>query len=379
MRLVFFCNYLNHHQVAVADALYEQLKDDFWFVTTRRSSEQYMKGGDDYSTRPYCFCAELDERSRQRAEQLAIEADVALFGAESQHFAVTRAKARKDGLSFEMGERWLKRGWKNMLSPVLLRWLRNYWFYYQKRPFYKLNSSAFGAQDHYQMHTYRGRCFKWGYFTQAEADYVRREQKSALSLLWVGRFLDWKHPEMAVELADRLKNKGIPFRLDMIGDGPAKEHVKALCTQLGLEDVVTLQGSLANNAVRTAMREHDILLQTSNRYEGWGVVANEAMGCGCVLVGSDAVGAVPYLVRDGENGLIFESENVDSLADKVQLLWDKPAQREAMSLRGWETLTGLWSPRQAAANLLQLIDDLLHGRKCSLREGPCSEDLVSRG
>lgn len=377
MKLVFFCNYLNHHQVAVADAFYSLLHDEFRFVATRQSAERYMKGGQDYSTRPYCVCSEEDATSRNEAIRLAQESEIALFGAESQYFAVLRAKNKNaDALSFEIGERWLKRGWMNIFSPVLMRWLINYWLYYRHRPFYKLNSSAFGAEDHYKMRTYRGRCYKWGYFTEAEPEYSSADECSKVRLLWVGRFLEWKHPELAVNLAYRLKTAGRMFCLDMIGEGPELENMKRRCLELEMNDVVSFLGSQTNQEVKQTMKNHDVVLLTSDRNEGWGVVANEAMSCGCVLVGSDQVGSVPYLVQDGENGLIFASEDIDSLESKVEYLLDHPAQRKRIAQQGWNTLSGLWSSKMAANNLLQLIQDLQQGRECSVFEGPCSIDIV---
>ena len=40
--------------------------------------------------------------------------------------------------------------------------------------------------------------------------------------------------------------------------------------------------------------------------DGWGAVANEAMNSACALVAGHMIGAVPYLIRQGENGLIYE-------------------------------------------------------------------------
>ena len=44
---------------------------------------------------------------------------------------------------------------------------------------------------------------------------------------------------------------------------------------------------------------------TSNQEEGWGVVVNEAMNSGCVVIGSNLAGSVPYLIENGKNGLIY--------------------------------------------------------------------------
>lgn len=44
------------------------------------------------------------------------------------------------------------------------------------------------------------------------------------------------------------------------------------------------------------------------------------MSNGCVLIGSNAIGSIPYLLVDGSNGLVFESCNLDSLCEKVKYL-----------------------------------------------------------
>ena len=110
MNLVFYTNYLNHHQVLVADELYHLLGDGFCFVATLPHNEKELKGGADYSTRSYCILAAESDSAHEKALYMAREADACVFGACSQVYAVERAKKNPNGLSFEMGERWLKHG-----------------------------------------------------------------------------------------------------------------------------------------------------------------------------------------------------------------------------------------------------------------------------
>lgn len=117
MKLTVFANFLNHHQVQVMDQLYNLLGNDFHFVVTLLSDQEYMKGGGDYSNRPYCLCALKDKSTYTEALRLSIESEACVFGADSCEFAIVRAKQNPMGLSFEMGERWLKRGWVNVMSP----------------------------------------------------------------------------------------------------------------------------------------------------------------------------------------------------------------------------------------------------------------------
>ena len=102
MKLTVFTNFLNHHQVQVMDQLYNLLGNDFRFVTTLLSDQEYMKGGDDYSNRSYCLCAARDKSTFTEALRLAIESETCIFGADSYEFAIARAKQNPMGLSFEM-------------------------------------------------------------------------------------------------------------------------------------------------------------------------------------------------------------------------------------------------------------------------------------
>lgn len=172
MKLVFFSNSLNHHQVNVADEFYKILGQEYAFVTTIDTRKVELKGGVDYSSRPYCIKAGNEEEAHRKAMQLARTAKVCVFGAESLAYAIERAKTPNCGLSFELSERWLKRGLINILSPRLLRSMWHYHTLFRKKPFYKLCSSAFAASDQHKLFSYPNRCFKWGYFTKTAAGHT---------------------------------------------------------------------------------------------------------------------------------------------------------------------------------------------------------------
>ena len=405
MKVTFYWNFLNHHQVSVADAMYELLGEDFRFVATLMRDERELKGGVDYSTRPYCILAGESEEAHREAMRLAVESDVCVFGACSQEYAIKRAQVKPEKLAFECGERWLKRGWVNVLSPNLRAWWLNYMRYYRHANFYKLCSSAYTAVDDVRLFAYKGRHFKWGYFTCVDAsgefgnerfrelgnrgtrdltsearkncvetseDVSTTENKSA-TILWCARFLSWKHPELAVRLAERLKKVGYQFHLDFIGSGEQLKPTEMLAERLELRDCISFLDNMPNAEVLQQMRQHDIFLFTSDKNEGWGAVANEAMSNGCCLLGSDAIGSVPYLVTDGATGMIFKSCDLDSLYEKVKYLLDNPEERQRMARDGQIRLQKVWSPENAAKSLLQLIDDLQHGRQTSILQGPCSK------
>lgn len=374
MNLVIFGNYLNHHQAPLADELYGLLGDRFTFVQTEKTDWREMKGGNDYSTRPYFMCAAESQENQDRAWALVRTCDVALFiGIESIKFEIERARVAPEKLSFEVSERWFKRGWINILSPRLLTHIWYYHTLFSKARIYKLCASAYAAADLRHLHLFGNRCFKWGYFTEpAQENDTPKPAAQPIKLLWCARFIDWKHPELAIQLAARLKAEGALFVLHMLGDGELRPQMEQLVADLQLTASVNFLGNLPNAEVRQQMREHDIFVFTSDQNEGWGTVANEAMSEGCVLVGADAIGAVPYLVNDGETGMVFKSGNLDSLFEKVNFLMHNPSAMIRIAEAGKKQIKERWSPANAARNLLQLIETLQQKRPNAIVQGPCS-------
>ena len=192
-------------------------------------------------------------------------------------------------------------------------------------------------------------------------------------MLWTARFIDWKHPEIPVEIARRLKADGYAFRLDMIGTGVMKERIQSLIDKNGLHGHVKLLGTLSPEEVRHQMEKHQLFLFTSDQNEGWGAVLNEAMNSGCCVVANRQIGSVPFLLQDGFNGCVYETGDVDRLYQKVKDLLDNPERPKSMGKNAYETIVDQWSAQPAAERLVTLIKSLQDGRKTPYEEGPCSK------
>lgn len=375
MLFVFFCNFLNHHQVLVADELYCRLQGQFVYVSTMPAKAELLKGGQDYSSiRQYCIRAFDSKENDEKALDLAKNADVCIFGADSLKYAIERAKYSK-GLTFEVAERWLKRGVLNLCSPRLLRWLFTYHFIFPDKNWYKLCANSYTSQDDEKLLAYKNKHYKWGYFVSPKLNNVVKHSEDNLSvrILWCARFLRLKHPELVICLAARLKKEGYKILIDMLGDGEIKEEMCAFADKLCVSDIVRFHGSVSNDDVNKKMAESDIFLFTSDKREGWGVVMNEAMNNECCVVASDAIGSTHFLVNDGETGVIFKSCNIESLYEKVKWLLDNPEERIRIAKQGYKSITEIWSPHNAVKNLLALIDDLKNGKETPITVGPCSK------
>lgn len=387
MKIVFFSNFINHHQVLVSDRLYNLTNQSYVFVETTPIPDSFVKSGYPTFEKPYLLKAWESAEKLDIAHKLAKEADVAIFSSMCfKSFAIERLKSKK--LTFEMSERWLKRGIINLFSPNLWKHQFTYYKYARNAPSYMLCCSAFAANDYYLLKSYKDRCFKWGYFTQvdenANYDSFANNDSEKVRIMWCARFLKWKHPELVVKMAATLKDKGYRFVVDMYGgEGNSAKYDKvfpqkrleSMIEKYGVQDIVKLKGVCPNLEILSAMQSHNIFLFTSDRNEGWGAVANEAMANGCAIVASKSIGSSPYLIENGKNGFMFDDCDVNSLCEKVEWLIKHPQEMKIMQRNAYLQMKNMWNPNVAANNLIRLINDLQNGRDSSIQEGPCSKAI----
>ena len=161
--------------------------------------------------------------------------------------------------------------------------------------------------------------------------------------------------------AAHLREQGIPFHLDMIGEGELTDALRTCVRQSGLDGNVTFHGFLPPGEVRGYMERADLFLFTSNHLEGWGAVLNEAMNSGCAVVAGSEAGAVPFLLRQNQNGLIFDGENTA----KTDYLIRHPERIVALGMEAYRTIETTWNADCAAERLVRFAGTVLGG----VREG----------
>lgn len=368
MNIVFVSNYFNHHQRALCDALQELTGGNFCFVETiPMGQERRDLGYGEDSLPEYVLTAYADPQVKQQSLERIRQADAVIAGSAPEAYLKERIRAGK--LIFRYAERPLKQGMQWGKYPVrLLRWhLRNP----AGKPIYLLAASAYAPGDYSRFGLFRHGAYRWGYFP-AVKPYDRLPGKEEHSILWAGRFLDWKHPEAALLAARNLKDAGIPFTLKFIGTGPMEQQLRQMTVTMGLQDRVSFLGPMKPEQVRLHMEQARIFLFTSDRQEGWGAVVNEAMNSGCALVASHAAGSVPYLLKDGENGMIYLSGNTEMLTQKLRQLLEDPQNSARLGHAAYRTIADTWNPRTAARRLLELAENLSRGTAAAWPEGPCS-------
>lgn len=375
MTFTFVSNYINHHQIPLCDALYERLGRGFAFIQTMPMEAERVEMGWGVAENeiPYVMCLYEDE---YECLKRIMESDVVLFGWTGREDIVT-PRLQSGKTTLRVSERLYREGqWKAVSPRGLIAKYREH-IRYRKENVCMLCAGAYAASDFHLIGAYPDKLFKWGYFTKLRtygdgAFAAMKQKEGPLQIVWAGRFIPLKHPEYAVRLGAALQKNGHAFRIHMLGGGEMEAALKQEIRREGLSESFVFYGYTGPEQVRDVMEKCHIHLFTSNHLEGWGAVVNEGMNSGCVEVVDARVGAAPFLIRHGENGLLYQSGSYDEMEALVFDLFENWEARRAMGRAAYETIRDMWNAEHAAAALLQFSDRLRQGKIVPEKEGPLS-------
>jgi glycosyltransferase involved in cell wall biosynthesis len=173
--------------------------------------------------------------------------------------------------------------------------------------------------------------------------------------LFVGRLHYQKQPQILVDLAYQLRQANLShIKIHMVGEGPDFDALTQRITELNLKEQCIFHGWMDP---LQAYRAADLFLLPS-AYEGYGIVAAEALACGCPVL-MTPTGGYKEMIREAQTGFVspsFESTDFINLA--------------MQSLQNQDLLTRMRTPsRQWAQDHLSIknqIQDTLHAYQAHL-------------
>jgi glycosyltransferase involved in cell wall biosynthesis len=135
-------------------------------------------------------------------------------------------------------------------------------------------------------------------------------------ILFVGRLVEEKNVNILLEAMHSLIQKYPKLKLFIVGDGPERCQLEALCKELSIEHAVEFIGAINHNQLPEIYSSSTIAVMTSKR-EGLGLVAIEAMGCGCVVI-APSLPAMEDIIENGVNGVLVKPGDSVQLANAVE-------------------------------------------------------------
>lgn len=151
-------------------------------------------------------------------------------------------------------------------------------------------------------------------------------QEKIYDLLFVGRLVEQKAPQIFIELVDKLKQTGLHVSGAMLGAGKLEADCRSLVEQKGLSKNIKLLGFQKNPY--SYMKAAKILCMTS-RWEGYGLVAAEANILGTPVLSTRTGGVTELFGNDAEE----LCADTDDFLRKIQMLLTDEAQYQTWQKR----------------------------------------------
>jgi glycosyltransferase involved in cell wall biosynthesis len=381
MKIVFLSNFLNHHQIPFCQSMQKLTDGGFYFVQTERvNAERRNMGYGEFEDKyPFLICPYADEKTKKQTEELIKQADFVIIGSAPESYIEERLKQNKPVIRYS--EPFLReQNWRQFTPKSLLAKYKQHTRYAKKNVFV-LCSGCYTASDFAVFGAYIGKTYQWGYFPPTY-DYdidelMAKKRKDHVEIVWVGRFLPLKHPEMILNTAKRLKKDQYSFSIKLIGSGENEQAMKRFIKENSLEEHVLLLGNMSPEDVRANMETANIFMFNSDHREGWGAVVNEAMNSGCAVISSQGPGSTGFLIDHKQNGLVYNFKSFESLYKNVKCLFDDENLREKLGKNAYKTIVSTWNAETAAENLYDLVCRLKAGKDTTIENGPCSKAPIT--
>jgi len=146
-------------------------------------------------------------------------------------------------------------------------------------------------------------------------------------IVFLGRLRRYKGADLLVDAVAGLAAEGIKAKTTVIGLGQEEASLKAQAVAAGVSELIDFAGPRRGEELARLLHRHRILVIPSRVEEAFGIVALEALACGCVVVAADS-GALPDVV--GPCGRIFPKDDSKALTAILKELLLDPNKIEAL-------------------------------------------------
>ena len=144
--------------------------------------------------------------------------------------------------------------------------------------------------------------------------------------------------------------------LKILGTGPLEQELRDHVRQKGIGNIEFL-GFKSGEEKWQLLRNSLCLVVPSEWYENFPVTVLEAYMAAKPVIAS-RMGGLPYIVEDGQSGLLFEAGKVNELVQKIQRLMEDPATAAGMGACGRRLSETKYGPEQGYSNLMKIFSQV---------------------
>ncbi|OKH19908.1 glycosyltransferase family 4 protein [[Limnothrix rosea] IAM M-220] len=185
-------------------------------------------------------------------------------------------------------------------------------------------------------------------------DNIPQRPRDPINIFFCGQMIARKGVDLLLQSFSQIIDQGFNATLTLVGREAELPEFMAAIPEKTQEKVI-YKGFQAPETLPKFFNEADIFVLPS-RYDGWGVVVNQAVGAGLPIVCSDAVGSAADLVKD--NGIIFEAGNQAKLYEALLTYISNPEKLTAASKASYANSAD-WYPEVGAERWANLFRQVL--------------------
>lgn len=199
--------------------------------------------------------------------------------------------------------------------------------------------SHFAVDFYARLGVHKERIYPFGYF-RCSADLAHlpeiSRRQGRTEIIFVGQLIKRKGLDILLEAIHPLLAEYSDLDLTVVGTGEDLLALQGLVRRLDIEDRIHFAGVLPAEQVQSRMSAARALVLPS-RWDGWGMVINEALSVGVPVIASDQCGASD-LIQNGVNGYVFRSEDREDLRNCLRRFLDEAdfwsKQRSEVAMTG---------------------------------------------
>jgi glycosyltransferase involved in cell wall biosynthesis len=214
----------------------------------------------------------------------------------------------------------------------------------------RLLAEAYGERDHVERIAYCAPAAFTG-----DAGVAERPSSSAPLIVSVSRHSVRKGLDVLIRALAELRDRGITFRAQLVGDGAAAVANGRLASELGVGDLVEFTGVVPD--ALPYLRACDVFVLPSLAEDSGSMSVLEALQCGAAIVCSDVDG-LPEDLTDGEDGLLVAPGDPHALAGAIARLLSDPELRRRLSRGARATYDARFTAERATADLARVYASL---------------------
>lgn len=178
---------------------------------------------------------------------------------------------------------------------------------------------------------------------------TRPAEKGVITIGFVGSLRPWHGVEVLAESFRRLRTRGVPVRLLIVGDGPMRESIESACTSC-IDDVL-FAGAVQPEQVPGLLASVDIAVAPYPRMDDFyfsPLKLFEYMAAGVGIIASSS-GQVADVIEHDRTGLLVEPGSPEALLDALSRLVEdralcrrlgSAARKAAADRHGWDSVVG---------------------------------------